>query len=445
MKSVFGKSGRAETATDPAPLEMFETTVQLKPPAEWRPGMTLPKLIEELDRTVNIPGLTNVWVQPIRNRIDMLATGIKSPLGIKVAGPDIHVIEKIGADIERLVKTVPGTTSVFSERLSGGRYITARIDREAAARYGLNIADVQEIIAGAIGGENVTETVEGLERYPVNIRFPRELRDTPEKLRQLPLVTASGATVPLGAVAELVIEDGPPMLKSENSRPSGWVFVDVRGRDLGSFVTEVQRKVREGVALPAGYSIGWSGQYEFLERAAKRMQLVLPVTLALIFLLLYLTFRQVVPALIIMATLPFALMGGFWLVWLLGFNLSVAVAVGFIALAGVAAEFGVVMLIYLDQALARRKAEGLLNNRDDLRQAIIEGAVLRVRPKAMTVAVILAGLLPIMLGGGTGSDVMQRIAAPMVGGMLSAPLLSMFLVPIAYYFWQRAALKLNHA
>jgi Cu(I)/Ag(I) efflux system membrane protein CusA/SilA len=437
VKSVFGKSGRAETATDPAPLEMFETTVQLRPQAEWRPGMTLPRLIEELDNTVKLPGLSNVWVQPIRNRIDMLATGIKSPLGIKISGPDIRVIEKVGAEIERVVKDVSGTTSVFSERLSGGRYLTVRIDRTAAARFGLSQSEVQDTISGAIGGENVTETVEGLERYPVNIRFPRELRDTPEKLRQLPLLAENGNVVALGSVAEIAIEDGAPMLKSENARPSGWVFVDERGRDLGSYVAEVQQVVREKVSLPPGYSLGWSGQYEYLERAAKRMQLVVPVTLILIFLLLYFTFRQAIPALIIMGTLPFALAGGFWLVWLLGFNLSVAVAVGFIALAGVAAEFGVVMLIYLDQALARWQAEGRLNTINDLRQAIIEGAVLRVRPKAMTVAVILAGLLPIMLGGGTGSEVMQRIAAPMVGGMLTAPLLSMFVIPVAYYFWKK--------
>jgi len=316
-----------------------------------------------------------------------------------------------------------------------------RIDRAAAARFGLSQAEVQETIAGAIGGENVTETVEGLERYPINIRFPRELRDTPEKLRQLPLLAENGNVVTLGSVAELVIEDGAPMLKSENARPSGWVFVDERGRDLGSYVAEVQRVVREKVTLPPGYSLGWSGQYEFMERAAKRMQLVVPATLVLIFLLLYLTFRAAIPALIIMGTLPFALAGGFWLVWLLGFNLSVAVAVGFIALAGVAAEFGVVMLIYLDQALALRQREGRLDTLDALRLAIIEGAVLRVRPKAMTVAVILAGLLPIMLGGGTGSEVMQRIAAPMVGGMLTAPLLSMFVIPVAYYFWKRKSIS----
>lgn len=437
VKSVFGKSGRAETATDPAPLEMFETTIQFKPQSEWRAGMTLPKLIEELDNTVRLPGLSNVWVQPIRNRIDMLATGIKSPLGIKISGPDIHVIEKIGTQIEHVVKEIPNTTSVFSERLSGGRYLTVRIDRTAAARFGFSQSEIQQAVSGAIGGENVTETLEGLERYPVNIRFARELRDSPEKLRQLPLQAENGNVVTLGSVAELTIEDGASMLKSENARPSGWVFVDERGRDLGSYVAEVQDTVHKKVILPPGYSLGWSGQYEYLERATKRMQTVVPVTLALIFLLLYLTFRKIVPVLIIMGTLPFALAGGFWLVWLLGYNLSVAVAVGFIALAGVSAEFGVVMLIYLDQALERMKHEGSLNSQEDLKQAIINGAVLRVRPKAMTVAVILAGLMPIMLGSGTGSEVMQRIAAPMVGGMISAPLLSMLVIPVMYYFWKR--------
>ena len=434
---VFGKAGRAETATDPAPLEMFETTVQLKPREQWRAGMTPEKLIEELDRTVRLPGLSNVLVQPIRNRIDMLATGIKSPLGIKIAGPDIHLIEEIGAQIERVVQTVPGAASVFAERLSGGRYIDVRIKRVEAARYGLNIADIQQAVASSVGGENIGETVRGLERFPINVRYPRELRDSVEKLRQLPLVTERGATVPLSMVAQIAVVDGPPMLKSENARLNGWIYVDIRGRDLGSFVKEAQRLVREKVALPPGYSVAWSGQFEYLERAQKRMAVVVPFTLAIILVLLYLAFRSVGEALLIMATLPFALVGGFWLIYVLGYNLSIASAVGFIALAGVAAEFGVVMLIYLDQAVARHQREERLNSRADLVEAIVEGAVLRVRPKAMTVAVIVAGLLPIMLGSGTGSEVMQRIAAPMVGGMLSAPLLSLFVLPSAYYLWQR--------
>jgi len=438
---VFGKSGRAETATDPAPLEMFETTVQLKPQSQWRPGMTLDKLIAEMDRALQIPGLSNVWVQPIRNRIDMLATGIKSPLGIKVSGPDLGTVEAIAGRIEAVVKGIPGTTSALAERTASGRYIEVETDRLGAARYGLNIADVQEAVALAIGGENIGQTVEGLERYPINLRYPREMRDTLEKLRQLPLLTAKGATVPLGAVARIRIADGPAMLKSENTRPSSWVYVDVRGRDLGSYVAEAQQRVGK-IPLPPGYALGWSGQYEYLERAAQRMALVVPLTLAIILLLLYLTFRSLGRALLIMATLPFALVGGLWLVYALGYNLSIAVAVGFIALAGVAAEFGVVMLIYLDQAVQRFQREGRLHSRKDLAQAVLEGAVLRVRPKAMTVAVIIAGLLPIMLGGGTGAEVMQRIAAPMLGGMITAPLLSMFVLPVLYWLWQSRALKL---
>ncbi|MBA2352765.1 MAG: efflux RND transporter permease subunit [Pseudomonadota bacterium] len=441
VETVFGKAGRAETATDPAPLEMLETTVQLKPQSEWREGWTVEKLIEELDRAVNIPGLSNLWVPPIRNRIDMLATGIKSPVGIKIAGADLKVIEKIGREIEQLVKTVPGVTSAFAERVTGGRYIEVDIDRNAAARYGLNIDEVQQIVAVAIGGENVTETVEGLERYPVNVRYPREIRDSVAKLRQLPIITESGATITLGSVANLKITDGPPMLRSENARLNGWIYVDIRGRDLGSVVKDAQRLVRLRVDLPPGYSISWSGQFEYLERANKRLQIVVPATLAIILVLLYLTFGRFGSALLIMATLPFALIGGFWLIYLLGYDMSIASGVGFIALAGVAAEFGVIMLIYLDHAIERFRAEGRLRGEEELKEAISEGAVLRVRPKAMTVAVIIAGLLPIMLGGGTGSEVMQRIAAPMVGGMITAPLLSMFVVPAAYLLIQRRKLK----
>ena len=433
---VFGKAGRAETATDPAPLEMFETTVQFKPKSEWRPGMTQEKLIEAMDAAIQYPGFANVWVQPIRNRIDMLATGIKTPVGIKIAGPDIKVIEKIGTEIERLVKTIPGTTSAFAERLVGGRYIDVDINRQAAARYGLNIRDIQEVIATAIGGENIGETIEGLERYPINIRYPRELRDSVAALKALPIVTEQGATVPLGAVADLNVVDGPPFLRSENTRPNGWIYVDIRGRDLGSYVAQARKLVNDKVRLPPGYSIGWSGQFEYLERAAKRMMVVVPLTLFIVLLLLYFTFGKIGEAVMIMTTLPFALIGGFWLLYLLGYNMSVAVAVGFIALAGVAAEFGVVMLIYLNQAIARREQEERLRTRQDLIDALIEGAVLRVRPKAMTVAVIIASLLPIMLGGGTGSEVMRRIAAPMVGGMITAPLFSMLVVPAVYLLWK---------
>jgi Cu(I)/Ag(I) efflux system membrane protein CusA/SilA len=441
VKSVFGKAGRAETATDPAPLEMSETTIEFKPESQWRPGMTSDKLTAELDAALHIPGYANIWVPPIRNRIDMLVTGIKSPVGIKVAGPDLKVIERIGTQIEQLIKTVPGTSSAFSERVTGGRYIEVKIDRAASARYGLNIEDVQNVVTFAIGGENVTQTIEGLQRFPVNIRYPRELRDSVEKLRELPLVTMAGATVPLGAVAQIVITDGPPMIRSENARPNGWIYVDIRDRDLGSYVKEAQRRVHDEIKLSPGYSISWSGQYEYLERASKRLEVVVPFTLGIILVLLYLIFRKLIEAVLIMTTLPFALVGGLWLIYLLGFNMSIASAVGFIALAGVAAEFGVVMLIYVDQAVQRRREEGKLNSAADLRQAIMEGAALRVRPLAMTVAVVIAGLLPLFWGQGTGSEVMQRIAAPMVGGMVTAPLLSMLVLPAAYFLILSRRLK----
>ena len=434
---VFGKIGRADTATDPAPLEMVETTIQFKPKSEWRAGMTHEKLVEELDRAVRVPGLSNIWVPPIRNRIDMLATGIKSPLGIKVSGPDLATIERIAADIERAVKAVPGVTSALAERLTGGRYIDVTINRAAAARYGMNIADVQEVIAAAIGGENIGETIEGLQRFPINLRYPRELRDSLEDLRALPVVTERSAQIPLGALAHIAIVDGPPMLRSENARLSGWVYVDMRGRDLQSVVTDAQRAVREQVKLAPGYSLAWSGQFEYLERAKKRLLVVVPFTLAIIFVLLYIIFKSAGEALLIMAAVPFAMVGGLWLIWLLGYHLSVAVAVGFIALAGVAAEFGVVMLIYLRHALDRHIAAGEEIDARMVSAAITEGALLRVRPKAMTVAVILAGLLPIMLTEGTGSEVMQRIAAPMVGGMITAPLLSMLVIPAAYLLMRR--------
>jgi len=433
---VFGKLGRAETATDPAPIEMVETTIQFKPRSEWRAGMTTEKLIEELDRTVKLPGIANIWVPPIRNRIDMLATGIKSPVGVKVAGTDLAEIDRIASEIERVAKDIPGVTSALAERLTGGRYIDVDIDRAAAARYGMNVMDVQGVVSAAIGGENVGETVEGLQRFPINVRYPREIRDSVEKIRNLPVVTERGAQIPLSAVARIRITDGPPMLKSENARLSGWVYVDIRGRDLQSVVHDLQRAVARDVKVPAGYSIAWSGQFEYLERAAKKMRVVVPVTLAIIFVLLYVTFREAGQALLIMASLPFALVGGFWLVYLLGHAMSVASAVGFIALAGVAAEFGVVMLVYLRNSWAHRIAAGRTSD-EDLLEAIREGAALRVRPKAMTVAVILAGLFPIMWGSGTGSEVMQRIAAPMVGGMITAPLLSMLVIPAAFALIER--------
>ena len=432
VASVFGKAGRAETATDPAPLEMFETTIQFKPQAEWRAGMTPEKLVEELERIVRVPGLSNIWVPPIRNRIDMLATGIKSPVGVKVAGTDLQEVDRIAADVQRAVQRVKGVTSAFAEKLSGGRYIDVKIDRDRASRYGLNMADVQSIVSAAIGGDNIGETVEGLQRFPINLRYPREVRDSVSKLRDLAVLTERGAQIRLGDVAAITISDGPPMLKSENARLSSWVYIDLHGRDLSSAVRDMQQAVASEVKLPAGYSISWSGQFEFLERATAKLKVVVPATLVIIFVLLYLAFRRIVEALLIMATLPFALLGGFWLMFLLGYHMSIASAVGFIALAGVAAEIGVVMLLYVNQAVAEREAAGHLTGRSEFVEAIVEGAALRVRPVAMTVAVIIGGLLPIMWGSGTGSEVMRRIAAPMVGGMVTATLLTMFVVPVAY-------------
>lgn len=439
VEHVFGKAGRAETATDPAPLEMFETTIQFKPRDQWRSGMTSEKLVEELDRVVRVPGLTNLWIPPIRNRIDMLATGIKSPIGVKVAGNDLAQIDAVTQAVERAAKDVPGVSSALAERLTGGRYIDVDINRQAAARYGLNIADVQVIVSGAIGGENVGETIEGRARFPINVRYPREWRDSVGVLEQLPISTPLGSLITLGTVAKVVVTDGPPMLKSENARPSGWVYIDVRGRDIASVVADLRRVVSEQVKLQTGMSLSYSGQFEFLERANARLKLVVPATLLIIFVLLYLTFARFDEALLIMATLPFALAGGAWFLYGLGFNLSVATGVGFIALAGVSAEFGVIMLLYLKNAWAEREDAGERTD-SGLVAAIREGAVQRVRPKAMTVAVIIAGLLPILLGSGTGSEVMSRIAAPMVGGMVTAPLLSLFVIPAAYRLMRRRQL-----
>ena len=439
VKSVFGKAGRADTATDPAPLSMLETTIQLKPREEWRPGMTTEKIIDELEQRVKIPGLTNAWVMPIKTRIDMISTGIKTPLGIKVSGPDLEVIQQIGVQIEQIVKKVPGTRSAISERSTGGRYINVNIDRRAAARYGLNIMDVQEVIARAVGGMNVTETIEGLERYPVNIRYPRSQRDSVDELEMLPLVTPTGANVTLGDVARFEIVDGPAMIRSEDARRSGWVYVDIKQNevDLGSYVAAAQKAVLDNVELPPGYAVGWSGQYEYMVRAKEKLTYVVPLTLVIILLLLYFNFKNFTESFMVMFSVPLALVGAFWLIYLLGFNLSVAVGVGLIALAGVAAEFGVVMLVYLDNALRDHQPRDL----EGLREAIIDGAVMRVRPKAMTAAVIIAGLVPIMIGGGTGSEVMQRIAAPMLGGMITAPLVSMVLVPALYYLWKARELR----
>ena len=432
VASVFGKAGRADTATDPAPLTMLETTIHFIPRDQWRPGMTPAKLVEELDKIVSIPGIANVWVPPIRNRLDMLATGIKSPVGIKVNGSNITDIERVAAQIEQIVKQVPGVTSALAERLAGGRYVDIRIDRQKAARYGVSVDELQGMVSTLVGGDNIGEVLQGRERYPINVRYPRDVRDSVEKLRMLPVITANGSQIALGEMADIVVTEGPPMLKSENARLSNWIYVDLRGRDLKSAVTEMQQRVAEKITLPQGVSLSWSGQFEYLERATEKLKIVLPITLMIIFILLWLTFKRLSDVLLIMGTLPFALIGGVWLLWLLGYNLSVAVAVGFIALAGVAAEFGVIMVLYLNQALDKYRRQDPEGGNRMIMRAIHEGAVLRVRPKVMTVATIMAGLLPIMWGGGSGSEVMQRIAAPMIGGMVTAPLLSMLVIPALY-------------
>ena len=438
---VFGKAGRADTATDPAPLEMFETTVTFKPRSEWRPGMTMAKLQQELDRAVQVPGLTNLWVPPIRNRIDMLATGVKSPIGIKVSGPDIAVLSRLTARIEQVAKTVPGVSSAIAERIAGGRYLDVEVRPEIAARYGITQADIQQLISTVVGGAPIGETIEGRERYPILLRYPRSTRDNPGELAALPLVAPGGVQLTLGQVAELSLQAGPPMLKSENGRLTSYVYVDVAGRDLGSVVADLQTAMTQSVPMPAGYSLGWSGQYEYLQRAMQRLQLVVPATLAIIFFLIYLVFRRFAEAALIMLSLPLALVGGLWLIWLLGHAVSVATLIGFIALAGLAAEFGIIMLLYLRQAWQRRLDANPDAGPEALDDAIREGAVQRVRPKAMTVAVILAGLLPILLGGGAGSEVMQRIAAPMIGGMITAPLLSMLVIPAVYRMIERRRLR----
>ena len=445
VERVFGKAGRAETATDPAPFEMLETTIRLKPRDEWRAGMTPEKLRDELNRAVQVPGLANTWVPPIKTRIDMLATGIKTPVGIKITGPDLGVIEQVGLDIERALSGVPGTASVYAERAATGRYIDVDIRRGDAARYGLNIADVQGAVEVAIGGMTIAYTVEGLERYPVNLRYPQDWRNSLERLRQLPIVAPSGAQLTLGDVATVRITDGPSMIRSENARPSGWVYVDIRDRDLGSYVSEARQRVVDQVKLPPGYSLRWSGQYEYWQRALTKLRVVVPFTLSIIVLLLYLNFRRVGDVVLILGCLPFALTGGLWLLYLLGYHLSIAVAVGFIALAGVAAETGVVMLLYLNQAWQRHEALAAGERRavteSDVRSSIVEGALLRLRPKLMTVLTIMVGLLPIMWGSGTGSEVMRRIAAPMVGGMISATILTLVVIPSVFLLWKRSGLR----
>ncbi|WP_318475243.1 efflux RND transporter permease subunit [Photobacterium leiognathi] len=443
VATVWGKVGRAESATDPAPLTMIETVIQLKPKDQWREGVTSESLRKEFDQLIQFPGLTNAWVMPIKTRIDMLATGIKTPIGIKIAGPDLQVIEKIGAELEPILNNITGTASVYAERVAGGRYITVDIKRRQAARYGLSVKDIQQVISTAVGGMNVSESVEGLERYPINVRYPQSYRDSVTKLQNLPLVTPNGARIALADVADIRYEDGPPMIKTENARPNGWVFVDIDDRDLGSYVAEAQKTVAEQLKLPAGYSLAWSGQYEYIERAKARLSIVAPLTISIIILLLYFSFRRVTEVLVIMATLPLAMVGGLWLMWYLNFNFSIAVGVGFIALAGVAVEIGVIMLVYLNQAWSFKQqdyAKKTLTT-DDLHAAIHEGAGQRVRPVMMTVLTVIIGLIPIMYGAGTGSEVMQRIAAPMIGGMASALILTLLVIPAVFKLWKNMAMK----
>jgi Cu(I)/Ag(I) efflux system membrane protein CusA/SilA len=445
VKTVFGKVGRADTATDPAPLTMIETFIQLKPHEEWREGMTTDKLKQELDALVKLPGVTNAWVMPIKTRIDMLATGIKTPVGIKIAGPKLGEIQKIGQQLETILKDLKGTASVYAERVAGGRYIKVDIKREKAARYGLNIADVQQVVSTAIGGMNVTKSVEGLERYPVNVRYPQDYRNSPEQIALLPIVTPMGQRIALADVADVFVEDGPPAIKSENARLNGWAYVDIEGVDIGSYVVAAQKLVNEKLVLPAGYSISWSGQYEYMLRAKAKLAYVVPLTLAIIIVLLYINFRNVIEVLMIMGTLPLAMIGSIWLMYLQGFNFSVAVGVGFIALAGVAVEIGVIMLVYLNQSyremLAECEQKGVEATKDDVFKAVLHGAGMRVRPVMMTAAAIIVGLLPILYGTGTGSEVMSRIAAPMVGGMVSAIFLTLLVLPALFFIWRSKSVK----
>ena len=442
VERVFGKAGRADTATDPAPLSMLETTILLKPHEQWPPGETTEQLIHKLDDEVHLPGLTNSWGYPIRTRIDMLSTGIKTPLGIKVTGPDLKGVAQLAQTIEAALKAIPGTRNIFAERIGGGRYLDIDINRAAAARYGVTLADVQRLVQGAIGGENIGTLVDGRERYPINLRYPRALRDSLQALEASRVTTPSGAQVPLTELAHLHISEGAAEIKSENARLAAYVYIDIAGRDLGSYVDEAKHTLEQSVKLPPGYAIAWSGQYLNMQHAKERMQWVIPLTLLLVVLLLYMHFKHFGKVLLVLLCLPFSLIGGFWLVYALGYNLSVAVAVGFIALAGVAAEFGVVMLLYLDNAIDEMRRAGRPLNLNDLHQAIIQGALLRIRPKMMTVSVIVAGLLPVMVSHDTGAEVMKRIAAPLVGGMLTAPLLSLIVIPTLYLWWHEKRLSL---
>ena len=445
VETAYAKAGRSDSATDPAPLTMIETTIRLKPRDQWREGMTMDKLKAELDARVQVPSLTNTWIMPIKNRIDMLATGIKTPVGIKVAGPDLEVISDVGEQIEQTLKKVPGTASVYSERVTGGRYVTIDVDRLAAARFGLNIADVHDIVRSAIGGMSVGESVEGLERYPINLRYPRDLRSSLTDLRQLAVVTPGGEQIPLSAVAKVDVESGPGLIRTENARLNGWIYIDVTDSDLGGYVRRAKQAVADNVELPTGYSLGWSGQYENMQRAAAKLQLVVPAAVGIIVLLLFINFQNLISVAIIMGTLPLSLVGGYWLLYLLGYNQSIAVGAGFIALAGVAVEIGVLMLVYLDHAMTRQRdlavREDRAFKRADVMQAVTDGALLRVRPIIMTVSVIIAGLLPIMLGSGTGSEVMRRIATPMVGGMVTVTVLTLLVVPVVYSLWKLTSLN----
>jgi len=445
VETVFGKAGRADSATDPAPLTMIETTIKLKSKDQWRPGVTIEDIKKELNKIVQVPSLTNTWIMPIKNRIDMLATGIKTPVGIKVAGPDLKVIGEVAEEIEKVVKGVPGTSSAYAERVTGGRYVTIDIDRAAASRYGLNIKDVQDVVKTAIGGMTVANTVEGRERYPINVRYPRDVRDSVENIRLLPIITAMGSQIPLAEVAKIDVVDGPGMIRSENARLNGWIYVDIADRDLGSYVKDAKRIVAEEVKLPAGYSIAWSGQYEFMERAKQKLSVVIPVTIAVIVILLFLNFKNLMEVGIIVGTLPFSLVGGIWLMYLLDYNFSVAVGVGFIALAGVAVEIGVLMLVYLNNALDEQLdiAPDRPVTQNDIDTAVVEGALMRIRPIMMTFTVVIAGLLPIMLGEGTGSEIMRRIAAPMVGGMISATALALLIIPAVFVLWKRRLVQGN--
>jgi len=441
VESVMGKIGRADTPTDPAPLSMIETTIQLKPEEEWREGMTPEKLIEEMDAAIQIPGLTNAWTMPIKTRIDMLSTGIKTPVGIKIGGPDLEVLQQIGKQIEEIARTIPGTRSAFAERSVGGNYVDFKIDRNAIARYGLTIGDVQDVFMSAIGGVNITKTVEGLERYPVNLRYQRDYRENIEALRRVLVPLHGGGNIPLEELGEITITKGPPVIKSENARPNAWVYIDLENIDVGTYVANAQRIIGEQVEIPAGYSLIWSGQYEYMQRAAKKLALVIPITLLLVILLLYFNTKSFVKTGIILLALPFSMVGSIWYLYLADYNTSVAVWVGIIALLGISAETGVIMLLYLDIAYENWKEKGMLKTLANLKESIFEGAVKRIRPKMMTITVLFFGLLPIVIGHGTGGDVMKRIAAPMIGGIFTSFIMELTIFPAVFYLWKKRELK----